>query len=497
MEEPFRDAQGVSVRDALMMSAAARIGTIAIGTLGVMLLSRLLTPAEIGIFSISAAVIAIAQALREFGISAYLSQEQELTPQRVATALGLAIIVGWTLGLSLLAISWPAAQLYSEPGIGSTIRTLALGFFIIPLGSSSIGVLYREMRFREIAYINLASTFVHTLSSVGLALAGASYMSLAYANLLGLITNIVGLAILRAPYLFIRPTLSEWRRVTAFSIYSCVSLLITYGGSMAPELIVGRFLGIPPVAYLSRANSLPDMFRNTMLSVTQTIALSAFSTARREGTDLKAHYLRAMALYTGVAWPFFAVLAISAAPFIRLLYGSQWDDSAPLLQVLCAAGAFAALSMLAGQAFYAIGQPRRLMWREAVTQGTFVLLVVVAAQLSLLLVAWTFVIGSAVAFFSAQYHLSAALELRLRDVCRAVGSSAGLSLICAIPPTAITHWMSWRDHGSLASMALISISCIMAWVAGIVFIRHPLRAELLTTIRGLRRTSVVAKHVAQ
>lgn len=475
--------ESLSVRRALALSAVARIGSIAIGFAGVMMLARLLTPVETGIFSVSAAVVTLAHALRDFGITAYLNQERELTPARIATALGLALIVGWTIGAFLLAISEPAALWYAQPGVGATIRVLAIGFFIIPIGSAALGILYRDMRFREIAYLNLGSTFVQTLSAIGFAAAGTSYMSLAYANLLGLVTNIVGLVIIKAPHLFIRPTLGEWRRVTGFSIFACASLLIQYGGRMAPDLIVGRFLGIAPVAYLSRANGLTDMFRDTTVSMIQPVAFSAFAAAHREGGTLKAGYLRAMTLYTGVAWPFYAVLAIAAFPVIRLLYGSQWDLSVLPLRILCAAGALTALSVLAGQALYAVGQPRRLMWREGVSQSTLVVFIVIAAQFSLWVVAWALVAGAAVAFLSAQYHLSLVLSLRMNEVARATVGSLALTFISIAPAAAILHWLNWQDYGALATTALIGVCSTVFWVAGVFIVNHPLRGEIKNAVQ--------------
>ena len=476
--------KGLSVRRALAMSAIARIGSSVIGFASVMVLSRLLTPTETGIFSVSAAMITLAHALREFGITSYINQERELTAERVATTLGIAIAIGWSIAIALWVISEPAAQWYAQPGVGATIRVLAIGFFIIPIGSPSIAMLYRDMRYRELTYINLCSNVASSLAAIGLAAAGASYMSLAYANIVGLVATTIGLVVVRAPYLFARPGFSEWRHVTRFGFYACASLIITYAGRIAPDLIVGRFLGIAPVAYLSRANGMTEIFRDTTVSMMQPVALSAFSAGHRDGANLKAGYLRAMALYAGIAWPFFAVLAISASPVVRLLYGAQWDESVPLLRVLCLGGALTALSALAGPALNAVGQPHRLMWREAVSQGSLILLIVIASQFSLWLVAWALTVGAAVAFLSAQYHLAAVFALRLDDVAHATLPSAALTLISAGPAAAILYWLDWQSYGAMAVTALIGACSTIIWILGVLITRHPLQGELANALRS-------------
>ena len=477
--------KSVSVRRALAMSAVARLGSSVVGFVSVMVLSRLLTPMETGIFSVSAAMITLAHALREFGITAYINQERELTTERVATTFGIAMIIGGTIGVVLLAISAPAAQWYSQPGIGSTLRVLAIGFFIIPIGAPSFAALYREMRYRDLTCIGLSSAIASAVAANCLAFAGASYLSLAYANLVGLIVNIIGLVVVKAPYLFVRPSLVEWRRVTGYGAFACLSLLIQNAGRMAPDLIVGHFLGVVPVAFLSRANGMTDVFQSTMISVMQPVALSTFAAGHREGTNLKVGYVRAMALYSGVAWPFYAVLAITAFPAVRLLYGTQWDDSVSLLQILCAAGGLTALSVLAGPALNAIGQPHRLMWREAVSQGLLILAVFIAAHFNLVLVAWALVISAAVAFLAAQYHLAAVFGLGLSDVVRAIVPSAVVTLMSIVPAGAILYWLGWQDFGATATMALVGVCSAIVWTASIVLVGHPLRAEILNVLRSV------------
>ena len=47
-----------------------------------LVLARLLTPAEVGIFSITSVVIGLAAVFRDFGVSSYLQRERDLTPQK-------------------------------------------------------------------------------------------------------------------------------------------------------------------------------------------------------------------------------------------------------------------------------------------------------------------------------------------------------------------------------------------------------------------------------
>jgi O-antigen/teichoic acid export membrane protein len=64
-----------SARAALLLSAIARYGSFAISFVTIALVSRLLSPEEIGIFSISATLIALSQFMRLFGIHSFIIRE--------------------------------------------------------------------------------------------------------------------------------------------------------------------------------------------------------------------------------------------------------------------------------------------------------------------------------------------------------------------------------------------------------------------------------------
>ena len=104
-----------SVRGALLFSFAERYALIVISLASNLLIARLLTPAEIGVYSVTLAVMSIGQALRDFGVASYLIQEKELTDDHVRTALGVTLVIGLSLALITLGAAPWVADFYREP----------------------------------------------------------------------------------------------------------------------------------------------------------------------------------------------------------------------------------------------------------------------------------------------------------------------------------------------------------------------------------------------
>ena len=94
-----------SPRRAIAFSLTTQYGIILTNLLTTAVVSRLLLPEEVGVFSIAAAFVALGLALRDFGSSEYIVQEKELTRDRIRTAFGVTLGISWMLAavVALLA----------------------------------------------------------------------------------------------------------------------------------------------------------------------------------------------------------------------------------------------------------------------------------------------------------------------------------------------------------------------------------------------------------
>ena len=85
------------------------------------LLARILSPSEIGVFSMTVVFDGIAQIFRDFGVAAYLQREHELTPDKIRSATAVAF--GPTRKLSNSARSCrrtPSGSCFTRPRCAQT-----------------------------------------------------------------------------------------------------------------------------------------------------------------------------------------------------------------------------------------------------------------------------------------------------------------------------------------------------------------------------------------
>jgi len=122
----------VGIRRSLAYSFAERYASLAVQFISTILIARLLSPQDIGIYSVGAGVIAIAHTFRDFGVSTYLIQESELTQERQRAAFTVTLTVAWLLSLVVFISAETISSFYGDEGVCDVLVVLAVNFLQLP-----------------------------------------------------------------------------------------------------------------------------------------------------------------------------------------------------------------------------------------------------------------------------------------------------------------------------------------------------------------------------
>ncbi|HEX3170845.1 MAG TPA: oligosaccharide flippase family protein, partial [Burkholderiales bacterium] len=117
-----------SVRRALAIAVVENQLTFALQFATAVIVARLLTPSEIGVYSIAVITLSAAHVIRDFGVVAYLVKEAELSAEKIRAASGLSFVVSWALAALICLASFPLARFYNEPRLLHLTWVLALNF---------------------------------------------------------------------------------------------------------------------------------------------------------------------------------------------------------------------------------------------------------------------------------------------------------------------------------------------------------------------------------
>ena len=360
----------------------------AIQFLTTVFVSRILPPEQIGIFSVSIAAVSILQGLREFGIGNYLVQEKNIDVEKIRTVFAFALIVGWGIGAVLFLTRYQIARFYKHDEMANIVEILSFSFLAFPFGLPATGMLLRERRFFDIARIAVASALTNLAVTVYFALNGYG----AAAPAIGTLASSIVLAIVALwfwpKHLLLLPSFSHWPSIAKFGLRSSGTSLILRIGISLPELIIGRVIGIGPVALFTRGRNLPNLFEQMLVSPLQSAMGPELAAQLRANQPISSQSVKIVEAITILGWPALAFVTANASDVIETLFGERWTGAIPVLQACCLAKAISILNGAVYPIYDAKGAVAERLRNEFFILLVSVPIVVLSATYSLQAIIW-------------------------------------------------------------------------------------------------------------
>lgn len=453
------------------------------------IISRVLTPKEIGIYAVAAVFSGLASMFRDFGVAEYMIQEKELNNDKIAAALSLNIIISWSMALAMFLGAPYAATFYSDPGIASVMRVQALGFLMVPFGAVTMAYFRRQLNFRPVLICNVVANLTSFSLALSLVLLGYGYMSMAWASVAAIAVSVLLGMWFRPPSFPRWPGLKGVGAVFGFSKFVSSIYIVGQISKGAPEMVIGRAESVVEVAMFSRAGGLVEIAQRLFLRPVHFICMPYFAQSERDGGSISEAYIKSVSYLTAVGWPFLAFMGLAAFSAIRMVYGPQWDAAVPLAQILCAACCLELVHMMSREALLARGLARQANSLQIGLLLLQALGLAAVVPFGLPGAAWGVLAAAACGMLLSQWFLARCIGLRAADLLRACRPSLFL-LVGALAPSAL--WALLTD-ARLQNHVLFGLGggllTLLSWLLMLRWAGHPLLEELLNLTRKLRPKS--------
>lgn len=229
-----------SVRGAVILSVASQYSVKMVNLVTMLVLARLLTPAEIGVFAIASGVIMLATALRQLGVTQYIIREVDITSGKIRAATGVMMVTSWSLGI-VVAIAAPAiSRFYGEQDIRDLLWVSSLAFALAPFASVPYAILTRELQFSALFKIRLVACLANAVAAVVLVWVGLSYMGLALASIISVVPQLAVILVYAPKSMPWFPSLRGAKEILQFCVFSVGGTSLAQLSPGLPDMILGR-----------------------------------------------------------------------------------------------------------------------------------------------------------------------------------------------------------------------------------------------------------------
>jgi O-antigen/teichoic acid export membrane protein len=325
-----------------------------------LVLARLLAPEHFGLVALATAYIAFFEIFAEQGFAAAIIHRQDLEAEHLDSAFWISAAIGLVLTAVGVATAGLAASLFGEPELTVIVQVLSLNFLILSFQNVQLALLQRELDFRSLAVRTIIGVAVGGVVGIGMAFFGFGVWSLVGQQLT---SNLVQVALLWK--------VSSWRPGRNFSARHARQLLsfginmtglrvLRYASNRSDQLLIGYYLTSVALGYYTVAMKLYDILSQLFTRMLANVLFPALSRVQEDQDKLRRGFYLSTRLGSLVAFPGFAGLAILAPELVPALFGSKWDQSIPLMQLLALLGLLEATTFATEPLLMASGLPS---WR--------------------------------------------------------------------------------------------------------------------------------------
>lgn len=327
-------------------------------------LARLLAPGDFGLMALVAAVIAFAHIFSDVGMSNAIIHHQKISSEALSSLYWLNVLAGTVLMLLLMLFSPWIATWYHEPRIQLILMLVSATFLITALGQQLRVIAEKKLRFQQLAGVELSASLLGFIVAVAVAFVGGGV----YALVAGTLTSAVISTALCWWVLadgwrpMWRLRLGEIREFLGFGAYIMGFSLINTINMQADILIGGRMLGATNLGAYSLPKDLSLRLAMIINPIVTRVGLPVMAKAQGDKVLLKLIYLRTLRMTASVNFPLYMAITIFAPEIVTIMFGSQWQESVPLLRILAMWGLFRSIGNPAGSLVIALGKGKLIFF---------------------------------------------------------------------------------------------------------------------------------------
>jgi len=302
--------------------------------LTVVLLARILVPADFGLFAMALAVSGIIGLLSTVGLSLYTIHKEHLTPQESSNVFWMGLVLSGIAMAISVAVAPFASIFYGEPAITPLIIALSTSFVAQSLYSQHQALLTRQMMFKHIAIINLSGLVLGVLVSCTAGLLGWKYWALVLLQIVPLVFNVIlmWIVVKWRPSRFrkqkdFRMSIEFGKNLTGFTI-------VNYFGRNADNVLLGWWYGsadLGPYAIAYKLLLAPIQLLSVPINQ---MAVPVLSRLTKEPEEYRLYYANILSATCLFSFPIAILSFLMSKEIIFVFLGDQWGEASEIFSYL-------------------------------------------------------------------------------------------------------------------------------------------------------------------
>ncbi len=357
-----------------------RILSRIISTIRIIILARIITPAQFGVFGIASILLSLLEILTETGINVFLIQEKDKVDRFVNSAWIVSILRGTILFIIILASSPFVVDFFNLPDLYRFLFWISLVPFIRGFINPAIVKFQKDLQFNKEFFLRFIIFLFDSFVSIILALVLHDAISFVWGLMAGAILEVIlSFALFKPRPLFkfeshiVKTIINHGKWVTTYGIFN-------YIAQNGDNIIVGKLLGSSSLGIYQMGYNISTLPISEISDVVNRVVFPVYSKISEEKKRLLNAFKKTMLLVSLPVIILGLIIFFLPQEFFSLVLGSKWLGITSILKILVIYGMLRAVTGVSSSLFLAL---KKQNFVAGITFVRFLTLIVTIVPLTL------------------------------------------------------------------------------------------------------------------
>lgn len=324
----------------LVWTISEKVGFALIQFLVLLVLARLLSPADFGLIATLSIFISLSRTLIDSGFSQALIRTNDVSRADYDSVFFVNIGIGlFVYGVIFISAPW-IARFYDQPQLVDIARVLSLVFVISSFSIVQNTILVKNLEFKKILIIRLPSLLIGGLTGIIMAYNGWGVWSLVWQQIITQLMNTLQFMISAHWMPSLKIKFERLKVFFSFGSNLMFSGILDVLFANLDTLLIGKLFSIQEVGFYQRAKSTRQLPIDALGSALNSVTFPLLSSIQNDHARLKSGYSRIITQAFYLLTPILISFAILGTPLFRILFTEKWVPAVTYFQWLCLAGVF-------------------------------------------------------------------------------------------------------------------------------------------------------------
>lgn len=339
-------------------TGTAQILSLLLNVVTMIILARILSPSDIGIFGIGMVFMAFFYSIQDSGIISAVIQRDTRINESISVGFFLRWLIACVILLAVILLYPFIGGFFQNSAVPQVVLALTVSLFVLTIGFPSQTLLTRSLKFSSLAIAAVVQSATLCVVTVATAVMGFSYWSLVVGSIAGGMAFVA--VLIRYERARFRPRFDYHlaKELFGFGKHLLVVSLMAFIIFSFDQVVIARVLGIAILGFYVMAAQIGRTMGNQIAGTVNKVLFPTLARIKDDAARLKIGYYQSIRMISILTTPLGMGLSALSPLFVEVVLGPSWMPAAIPLAILSFQGLFNSLISPSANVLISIGKPK-------------------------------------------------------------------------------------------------------------------------------------------